>query len=148
MERRVPLKRGDGLERRTPLKPKTEGMVNRRKPLRQGRGFAASRAQREKVKDCVCLVCGRDEVWDGVKIDPAHLTPRSKGGCDDRLCVAPLCRTCHRAYDDGELDLLPHLTYEPTGLLYLPELQHMLVHLSPVEMVEQLANARVEWRTE
>ena len=38
---------------------------------------------------------------------PAHLIPRSLGGCGDALRVAPLCRGCHRAYDSGELDLLP-----------------------------------------
>ena len=35
--------------------------------------------------------------------------PRSLGGCGDALCVVPLCRSCHRDYDQGRLDLLPHL---------------------------------------
>jgi hypothetical protein len=30
-----------------------------------------------------------------------------RGG--DPLCVTALCRRCHRAYDRGELDLLPYL---------------------------------------
>ena len=41
--------------------------------------------------------------------DPAHLWPRGKGGCDDPLCTVPLTRPEHRAFDDGELDILPHL---------------------------------------
>jgi hypothetical protein len=31
------------------------------------------------------------------------------GGCGHPLCVTALCRRCHRAYDRGELDLLPYL---------------------------------------
>ena len=38
-----------------------------------------------------------------------HLIPRSLGGCGDALCVVPACRRCHRAYDRGDLDLLPYL---------------------------------------
>ncbi|MFP5364309.1 MAG: hypothetical protein ACLGI5_16435 [Thermoleophilia bacterium] len=34
--------------------------------------------------------------------------PRSLGGCEDGLCAA-LCRTCHRRYDRGELDLVAQL---------------------------------------
>ena len=31
------------------------------------------------------------------------------GGCGDPLCVVPACHVHHRAYDRGELDLLPYL---------------------------------------
>jgi 5-methylcytosine-specific restriction endonuclease McrA len=65
-----------------------------------------------------CLVCQRRP------IDPAHLVPRSLGGCDEANCCVPLCRSCHRAYDRGELDLLPRL--EPR---FRAELAHALIHL-------------------
>lgn len=42
-------------------------------------------------------------------IDAAHLWSRSRGGCDVCDCVIPLCRTCHIAFDGGDLDLLPKL---------------------------------------
>jgi hypothetical protein len=38
-----------------------------------------------------------------------NVVPRSLGGCDHPDCIVPLDRRCHRAYDRGELDLLPHL---------------------------------------
>jgi hypothetical protein len=58
-------------------------------------------------------------------IDPAHLIPKSLGGCGDPLCVVPLCRRpCHRAYDRGELDLLPHL--EPA---WRAQLAHAVGHV-------------------
>jgi hypothetical protein len=44
----------------------------------------ASEAQRAKVAHQPCLVCGRRPV------DPAHLVPRSLGGCDHRLRGAAL----------------------------------------------------------
>jgi hypothetical protein len=50
------------------------------------------------------VVCGA-----GPRIHPAHLIPRSLGGCGDALCVIPLCGFHHRAYDRGEFDLLPYL---------------------------------------
>src|SRR5689334_9018582 len=61
-------------------------------------------AQRAAVAGRSCVVCGTDR-----PIDPAHLIPRSTGGCGDPLCVIPACRAHHRAYDRGELDLLPYL---------------------------------------
>ena len=79
-----------------------------------------------------CLVCGRRPV------DPAHLVPRSLGGCDEPDCVVPLCRARHRLYDRGELDLLPHL--EPG---YRVELAHALVHLGLLGMLRRVT--RVRW---
>jgi hypothetical protein len=62
-------------------------------------------------------------------VDPAHLVPRSLGGCDHAHCVVALCRVHHRLYDRGELDLLQHLeprfrtepahALTPVGLLAL-----------------------------
>jgi hypothetical protein len=66
--------------------------------------MAASERQRAAVAGRRCIVCGTDR-W----IDPAHVIPRSLGGCGEALCVIPLCRFHHRADDRGELDLLPYL---------------------------------------
>lgn len=87
----------------------------------------ASAAQRAKVKDAACAVCGREaSAW--LAIDAAHLCARARGGCDSELCVIPLCRAgdgsgCHRSLDDGELDALPHLVGR-----YGRELAHALEH--------------------
>lgn len=113
-----------------------------RKPLKRGKGFAASKAQREKVKGLSCVGCGRaaSDFWS---IDAAHLTHRGVGGCQtDPLCVIPLCRLgatargCHPAFDRGELDLLPRLV--DGG--YFPEMAHAIEahHLSPLTVLERL----------
>jgi hypothetical protein len=56
-----------------------------------------------------CRVCG------GPNPEAAHIVPRSRIkpgiGEDERNCC-PLCRWCHVAYDQGKLDLLPHLERE------------------------------------
>lgn len=142
--KRSTLKRGKPLERRTelkrtPMKPGeriglsvARGHLNnrRRKPI-----SPASAEQRRKVKGQACLGCGR-EAGDYVSIDPAHIVPRSLGGCDSDLCVIPLCRTydggCHRAYDSGDLDLLSRLVGR-----YAAEMQHALGHLdgSPHQLI-------------
>jgi hypothetical protein len=78
-----------------------------------------------------CLICGRRPV------DPAHLVPRSLGGCDHPDCVVPLCRPCHRAYDRGALDVLPQL--EPR---FRTELAHALTHLSLVGVLRRVTGVR------
>jgi len=55
--------------------------------------------------------------------------------------VAPLCRPCHRAYDTGALDLLPHL--EPA---WRAELAHALGHLGLIGLLERVTGER--WRPE
>ena len=67
------------------------------------------------------------------RIDPAHLIPRSLGGCGDPLCVVPLCRRCHRAYDRGELDLLPHL--EPA---WRAQLAHAVGHVGLIGALRRI----------
>jgi hypothetical protein len=120
--------------------------------LKPGRGFSVAPAQREKVKLLVCLGCGREVDPDAPgewTIDPAHCLPRGAGGCDDPLCVWPLCRRlvplatpgaslqeafgCHKAYDEGELDLHPMLARGG----YEKELGHMVgAHgLTPHELL-------------
>lgn len=91
----------------------------------------ASEAQRAKVADRPCLACGRRPV------DPAHLVPRSLGGCDHPDCVVPLCRRCHRAFDERRLDLLVHL--EPR---LRAELAHAVGHLSLIALLERLTGER------
>jgi len=124
MRRRAPLHRGRPLDRRTPLKRTT--------PLER-RAFApASPAQRAKVAGRPCLVCNR-----ATRIDPAHLVPRSLGGCDDALCVVALCRTCHRRYDSGELDLVAYL--EPR---LRAEAAHAVEHLGLERALRRISGRR------
>jgi hypothetical protein len=95
--------------------------------------MAATNAQRAAVAGRPCIVCGT-----GHGVDPAHLIPRSLGGCGDPLCVVPLCRRpCHRAYDSGELDLLPHL--EPA---WRPQLAHAVGHVGLIATLRRISGAR------
>ena len=120
LRRRTPLRRG-GLLRRTQLRRGRAG--------RQRRGISeASVVQREKVAGARCLACGR------VPCDPGHLVPRSLGGCDEADCVVPLCRPCHRDFDERRLDLLPYL--EPR---HRAELAHALLHVGLVGLLRRLA---------
>jgi hypothetical protein len=91
----------------------------------------ASPAQRAKVVGRKCLVCGQRPV------DPAHLVPRSLGGCDQPECVVPLCRVHHRMYDRGELDLLSYL--EPR---FRAELAHGLLHLGLLGLLRRVTGTR------
>jgi hypothetical protein len=67
--------------------------------------------QRERVRDLACIVCGRH----AGSCHPAHVIDRgltSVDAADDVRAVVPLCPGldgCHRAYDDGKLDLSPYL---------------------------------------
>jgi hypothetical protein len=95
--KRTPLRRRAQLRARQTLK--------RRTPLRRSPSLAASEAQRAAIVGRPCIVCGTT----AGPIDPAHLISRALGGCSDALCCVPVCRAHHRAYDRGELDLLPYL---------------------------------------
>lgn len=80
----------------------------RRKPRSQG--FSASKEQQKTKSGRACIVCGRDAAE--TTIDAAHVTPRRLAPhCDCPKGVVPLCRTCHKSYDQlgGGFDLLPHL---------------------------------------
>jgi predicted restriction endonuclease len=47
-------------------------------------------------------------------VDAAHIIPRSRVGPkygEVALNCVPLCRGHHRAYDEGQLDLLPYVTF-------------------------------------
>jgi hypothetical protein len=60
--------------------------------------------------------------------------PRSLGGCDEPDCVVPLCRPCHRAFDEHRLCLLPYL--EPR---HRAELAHALLHVGVVGLMPRLS---------
>jgi hypothetical protein len=94
--------------------------------------MAASTTQREKVRGSACAVCGTTR-----RIDPAHLCPRSLGGCDEAACVVALCREHHRSYDCGELDLLAYL--EPR---HRAELAHAVAHLGLLGTLRRVTGAR------
>jgi hypothetical protein len=124
-------------------KPRPKG-AKRRRPLKQGRGFAVTKAQRAKVRGLPCVGCGRG-ASEYVAIDPMHVWPRGKGGCDHLLCVVPGCREaggagCHRLFDEGKLDLLPRLV----ELGYFTELAHVISehHVSPLTLVEHVTGQR------
>lgn len=116
--------------------------------LSQGKGFAASQAQRDKVEGLACIGCGREES-DTLAIDPAHVWPRGKGGCDHPDCVIPLCRFvfdgsgCHRSFDNGELDLLPKLA--DSEAWQVEQAHPILCHgVSVVELVRRLSGNQRE----
>ena len=117
-------------KRRSPLQVKTR--LRRSKPLQQRASMAATERQRAAVAGMTCIVCGTDR-----RIDPAHLIPRSMGGCGDPLCVVPACRAHHRAYDRGELDLLPHL--EPA---WRAQLAHAVGHVGLVAALRRITGTR------
>lgn len=138
LERKTPLRagaksigRGSTFSSRSSLQGKPGGST-----LKAGKGFAASKAQREKVKAQVCAVieCGAEYC------DPAHLAARAMGrGCDSADCVIALCRYHHTEFDEDRLDLLPHLS----GRGFEVELAHMQGHYSdPLSVVIRLSGHR------
>ena len=60
------------------------------------------------------------------------------GGCDHPDCVIPLCRRCHRGFDDGALDLGERL-----GQHYRRELDHALIHVSAGTLRRRVAGGAV-----
>jgi hypothetical protein len=56
------------------------------------------------------------------------------GGCDDDLCVLPLCRECHYRYDSHELDVLSVLTFA--------EQAHAVEHLGLLRALRRITNTR------
>jgi hypothetical protein len=115
------------LRRRAPLRAKKP--LRRSKPLAPTPSMAASERQRAAVAGRTCIVCGTDR-----RIDPAHLIPRSLGGCGDAACCVPLCRRHHRAYDRGELDLLPYL--EPG---WRAQLAHAVGHVGLIGALRRIS---------
>lgn len=91
----------------------------------------ASNKQRSKVRGKPCIICWKTPV------DPAHVIPRSMGGCNDSDCVVALCRICHRAYDTGDLDLLPYLEQ-----VYRDEQAHAVEHVGIARAYQRITNER------
>jgi len=79
-----------------------------RAPLRllspSSRDWTEPHAKRDSEPGC--RVCGREGV------DAAHVVPRSlaPNGGEHRDNIVPLCRKCHRLYDEGFLSLEEYLT--------------------------------------
>jgi hypothetical protein len=124
LKRRTPLRRTRALSRSTPLR--------RRTPLQRSPSLAASEAQRAKVAGSCCIVCGAT-----TRIDPAHVIPRSLGGCHHPDCVVALCRLHHRAYDRGELDLVAYLEPRHRG-----EAAHAVAHVGLIGALRRLSGDR------
>src|SRR3954463_9555655 len=108
LRRRTPLARGDAAPTRGPRAP-----ADRPSTRRPG---AASEAQRAKIVGGTCVVCGQTK-----GLTPAHLAPRSLGGCDSPACGGALCGPPPGAYAPGRLDLLRPL--EPR---WRTEIAHMV----------------------
>lgn len=87
---------------KVPPKRAAPSPAAKRRPISE-----ASPEQRAAIKARPCLV---DASHRG-KSHPAHLIPRGllTEGQEDARAVVPLCPACHRLYDEGGLDLLPHL---------------------------------------
>ena len=128
------------LERRAPLVADPEkvsaftqrGRVAAVKNTKRRPISEASPEQRRKVKGRICVNCG------GGPCDPAHLTARGVGGCDDAACVLPLCRTCHRSLDEGGgIDLTPVLALPE----FAAERSHMAGHMSFHACIRRLGGA-------
>jgi hypothetical protein len=104
-------------------------------------GFAASQAQRSKVRHQGCIVCGpaHDDFTCG-PIDPAHVIPRSmlSAGQDDPLAVVGLGRQVHRRYDTGDFDLLPYLERHARQ-----ELAFAVVRFGLVNTLQRVTNERL-----
>lgn len=126
LERRSELGRGQA----APEHP------SQRKPCKGVRkGISpASPAQRVKAKAAdVCRACGGPRTA-AVPLHPAHIVDRSLGGCDDQLCVWEGCPSCHRLYDDGDLDLLPVISKE--------EQAHAVLHVGLIGALRRITNDR------
>ena len=119
--KRTPLRRRVMLRAHRPLR--------RTKPLQRTPSLAASDAQRAAVAGRPCIVCGAES-----RVDPAHLISRSLGGCGEPACCIPLCRVHHRAYDCGELDLLPYL--EPA---WRAQLAHAVGHVGLIGALRRIS---------
>ena len=111
------------VQRPTSKRPKQYKRLTSRTGLIPFPLVPASEPQRAKVANLACLVCDRSPA------DPAHLVPREHGGCDDADCVIPLCRTHHRLYDSGELNLANHL-----GRGWRRERAHARLHVSATRL--------------
>jgi hypothetical protein len=142
VKRTTELRRTDSLQR---------SAAKTGKSLRSGRRKSispASPAQRAYVREVgFCMACGAEQS-DYVRLTFAHWWPRGRGGCDSKLCGSVLCcrpggTGCHDRQERGELDLLALIVEEWDDCR--ERFQHALEHARPVELLEKLAGARIEW---
>jgi hypothetical protein len=113
-------------------KPRTE--LARSSKRKRPSFTPASPAQRAKVRDAISIVSGEKPC------DASHLTARAHGGCDDPLCVVPLTRLEHRAFDAGDLDILPYLIAHG----FWAELAHAIQahHVDPLSLIHRTTGVR------
>ena len=140
LKRTTPLRRGDTQLARTELarvskrklEAQPEGEPKPRSTFKRKGGFTpASTEQRAKVKAQGCRVTADH----GPHVQPAHVTPRSLGGCDHPDCTVGLRADLHRLYDMGEdVGLLERLTLE--------EQAHAVTHLGILGALERTTNER------
>lgn len=135
LKRKTPLLTRTGLVRRQSLQAKASG---KRQGFGKPRAISpASTAQRAKTRGTECIVCEQQHAHQTTPSDPAHVVPRSMGGCDSPDCVVALCRFHHQAVDGGQLDLLAYL--EPA---YRVEQMHAVGHIGIARVYRQLTNER------
>lgn len=92
----------------------------------------ASPAQRAKVRqEGWCRVCA--SVF--LTLDPAHVIARAQGGCDEPDCVIPLCRSCHRLFDES-------LGLEVLGVLSKQEQAHAVAHVGLLSALHRVTGLR------
>ena len=122
--------------KRTPLRRRAK--LRARKPLRRSSSLqrtpsmVATDAQRAAVAGGLHRLRRRPADRPGPP-DPAlagRLWRRA-------LCRAALCRRCHRAYDRGELDLLPYL--EPA---WRAQLAHAVGHVGLIGALRRISGRR------
>lgn len=65
---------------------------------------AWTEGRRKVMREGECRVCG-----SYYALDPHHIAYRSLGGDNDEKNCAPVCRTCHRAIHDKQIDLGDYL---------------------------------------
>ena len=104
LQRKTPLRRG------TPLNSAESGLKRGPGPSRKTPLGHCTPAQKERVAEQVCCVCGA--AFNAC--EPAHVVPRghprvSHVAADDVRAVVPLCHWDHRLFDEGKIDLLPYL---------------------------------------
>jgi hypothetical protein len=109
LERRTEMARAELA--RSPSTALARGSIERKASRRLRRRTALGHctpAQKERVRDLACIVCAQH----AGECHPAHVIdsgtiPREVA--DDVRAVVPLCPECHFEYDEGDLDLSPHL---------------------------------------
>lgn len=95
LRRKTPLRRGARGAGLKPLKPTRSSPIKRKK--RSPREFARVYGSEERVlwvQSLPCCRCGRRPS------ENAHTENGGRGRKADSPTVAPLCRPCHRAYDE------------------------------------------------